>query len=204
MPAPGGGLTPAVRPNATDSFSDQNLATLPSMHRLVAIVLLLALGASPATAQLTRVLAPGAASPPAKVADLSWLVGEWAGEGFDSDLYETYSAPIGGQMPGHFYVAKGGKPSMYEFVMIAEVGNSIEYRVRHLNPDMTAWEEKDRFVRFPLVATEKNAWYFDGLTIRRTGADSSEHVVRIKGKDGKESEAVLKYQRKKTGTSSPH
>jgi hypothetical protein len=98
-------------------------------------------------------------------------------------------------MPGHFYVAKDGKPEMYEFVMIAEVGNSIEYRVRHFNPDMTAWEEKDRFVKFPLVAVEGASWYFDGLTIRRTGADSTEHVVRIKGKDGKTSEAVLKYRR---------
>jgi hypothetical protein len=42
---------------------------------------------------------------------------------------------------------------------------------------------------------DKDAWYFDGLTIRRTGPDSAEHIVRIKGKDGKTSEAVLKYRR---------
>ena len=165
------------------------------MRTAAALAVLLWLSPSSALAQQTRVLAPGAQSPAARVADLAWLVGEWTGEGFGAALYETYSSPIGGQMPGHFYVAKDGKPSMYEFVMIAEVGDSIEYRVRHFNPDMTAWEDKERFVRFPLVAADKDAWYFDGLTIRRTGPDSSDHVVRIEGKDGKVSEAVLKYRR---------
>lgn len=172
--------------------------------RIAALALLLSLApAAPALAQQTRVLAPGAASPAARVSDLAWLVGAWKGEGFGSDLFESYSAPIGGQMPGHFYVAKDGKPSMYEFVMIAEVGDSIEYRVRHFNPDMTAWEEKERFVRFPLVAAEGDNWYFDGLTIRRTGPDSSEHVVRITGKDGKASEAVLRYRRVRAAESRP-
>ena len=129
------------------------------------------------------------------VSDLAWLTGEWTGEGFDTVLHENYSAPIGGQMPGHFYGAKDGKADFYEFVMIAQVGNSIEYRVKHFNPDMTGWEEKNHFIRFPLVAIEKDAWYFDGLTIRRTGPDTAEHVVRVSGKDGSTREAVLKYRR---------
>ncbi len=160
---------------------------------LLALALLLA--AAPAAAQQTRALAPGAQSPPAKAADLAWLVGEWSGEGFGAKLHESYSAPIGGQMPGHFTVARDGKPEMYEFVMIAEVGDSIEYRVRHFNTDMTAWEDKGHFVKFPLVAVDKDAWYFDGLTIRRTGQDSADHIVRIKGKDGKTSEQLLRYRR---------
>ena len=175
-----------------------------ALMRIAVLGLLLSLAsAAPALSQQTRVLEPGAASPAARVSDLAWLVGEWRGEGFSATLFETYSAPIGGQMPGHFYVANDGKPSMYEFVMIAEVGDSIEYRVRHFNPDMTAWEEKERFVRFPLVAAEGDAWYFDGLTIRRTGPDSSEHVVRIKGKDGTVSEAVLRDQRVRPAESRP-
>ena len=98
-------------------------------------------------------------------------------------------------MPGPFYGAKDGKADFYEFVMIAQVGDSIEYRVKHFNPDMTGWEEKNHFIRFPLVAIEKDAWYFDGLTIRRTGRDTAEHVVRVSGKDGSTREAVLKYRR---------
>ena len=165
------------------------------MRKRGALALALMLASAPGLAQQTRVLAPGAQSPPARVVDLAWLVGEWSGEGFGARLHESYSAPVGGQMPGHFYVARDGKPEMYEFVMIAEVGDTIEYRVRHFNPDMTAWEDKDRFVKFPLVAADKDNWYFDGLTIRRTGPDTADHIVRIKGKDGKTSEAVLKYRR---------
>ena len=165
------------------------------MYTRAAIALALLLASAPGAAQQTRVMEPGAQSPAAKVSDLGWLVGEWTGEGFGSQLYETYSAPVGGQMPGHFYAARDGKADFYEFVMIAEVGNSIEYRVRHFNPDMTAWEDKDRFVKFPLVAAEGGSWYFDGLTIRRTGPDAADHIVRVKGKDGKTSEAVLKYRR---------
>ena len=167
---------------------------------LLALALLLA--AAPAAAQQTRALAPGAQSPPAKAADLAWQVGEWSGEGFGAKLHESYSAPIGGQMPGHFTVARDGKPEMYEFVMIAEVGDSIEYRVRHFNPDMTAWEDKGKFIKFPLVAADRDVWYFDGLTIRRTGPDTADHIVRVKGKDGKVAEAVLSYRRAKSAAGS--
>ena len=165
------------------------------MRKILAAAMASLLLASPANAQQTRSLAAGAQSPAAKVSDLAWLIGEWRGEGFGAQLYETYSAPVGGRMPGHFYIAKDGKPSMYEFVMIAEVGNSIEYRVRHFNPDMTAWEDKASFVRFPLVAVEGDSWYFDGLTIRRTGPDSADHVVLIQPKEGQASEQLLRYRR---------
>lgn len=146
-------------------------------------------------APLVREAIPGEPSPRASVADLAWLEGDWIGDGFDSVLRENYSEATGGQMPGHFWAVKDGKPDFYEFVMVAEVGNSIEYRVRHFNPDMTAWEDKERFVRFPLVAKEKDIWYFDGLTIRRTGPDSADHIVRVKRKDGSLSDALLHYRR---------
>jgi hypothetical protein len=164
---------------------------------LVAVIALVLLAGAPAAAQHTRTATPGTTPPAASLADLAWLEGEWTGEGFDSVLHENYSRAVGGQMPGHFYAAKDGRPTFYEFVMLAQVGNSIEYRVRHFNPDMTAWEDKDRFIRFPLVAVEKDVWYFDGLTIRRTGPDSSDHIVRVKRKDGSEEDAVLHYRRAK-------
>jgi hypothetical protein len=166
-----------------------------------AALIMIAIATSAAQAPLTRTMEPGGTPAAAKLADLDWLAGEWTGEGFDSVLHENYSKAVGGQMPGHFYAAKDGKPDFYEFVMIAEVGNSLEYRVKHFNPDLTGWEEKERFVRFPLVAVEGGAWYFDGLTIRRTGPNSADHVVRIKRKDGSSGEAVLHYWR--AGSSKP-
>lgn len=151
---------------------------------------------SPVSAQDVRTAAPGAALPAAKIADLEWLAGEWTGEGFDSVLHENYSKPVGGQMAAHFYAAKDGKPRFYEFELITQVGNSLEFWVKHFNPDMTGWEEKGDFVRFPLVAVEKDVWYFDGLTIRRTGPDTADHIVRVKSRaTGQQQDALLHYRR---------
>lgn len=153
---------------------------------------------TPATAgPLTRSLVPGSSPPKASLADLSWIEGEWEGAGFESILRETYSSAAGGQMVGHFSAVKDGKPGFYEFIMLAQVGDTIEYRVRHFNPDMTAWEEKNHFIRFPLVAVEKDHWFFDGYTLRRTGPDTADHIIRVKRGSGPEQEVVLKYWRVK-------
>jgi hypothetical protein len=153
---------------------------------------------SPAPAAETRAATPGSPAPAARLADLAWMVGTWEGEGLGGTVLESYSAPAAGQMVGHFRALKpDGSPMFYELVMVAEVGGSLEYRVKHFNPDMTGWEEKAQVVRFPLVAAEKDAWYFDGLTIRRTGADSVTHFVRIGAKDGSRREASFSYRRVK-------
>ena len=168
----------------------------PIVTKACFAALLLAL-AAPAAGQQTRTADPGAASPAAQLTDLSWMEGTWESEGFGGKLNETYSAPAGGQMPGHFRMVADGKPGFYELVMLAQIGPTVEYRVRHFNPDMTGWEEKDKFVRFPLVAVEKDAWYFDGYTLKRTGPDTSLHIIRVKRTGGEPSEVVLSYRRVK-------
>jgi len=150
---------------------------------------------SPASSAETRSATPGAAAPAAALADLSWMVGTWEGEGLGGAVLESYSPPAGGQIAGHFRLLKDGKPQFYEMLMIAEVGASLEFRVKHFNPDMTGWEEKAEVVRFPLVAVEKDVWYFNGLTIRRTGPDSTLQTVLIRQKDGSTREAGFTYRR---------
>ncbi len=150
---------------------------------------------SPVHSAESRSATPGAAAPAAALADLAWLVGSWEGEGLGGAVLESYSPPAGGQIAGHFRLLKDGKPQFYEMLMIAEVGASLEFRVKHFNPDMTGWEEKAEVVRFPLVAVDKDVWYFDGLTIRRTGADSALQTVLIRQKDGTTREAGFTYRR---------
>jgi hypothetical protein len=156
-------------------------------------LLLLALLAAPALAQEDEAPAP---QPAASLDDFAWMAGRWIGEGFGATVEEYYSPAVGGQMPGHFRMIGNGATTLYEFVMLAEVDGSLEYRVRHFNPDMTAWEERDEFVRFALVSVEGNAWHFEGLTIRRTGPDTAEHVLRVRsGESGEENVQVLRYRR---------
>ncbi len=162
------------------------------MTMLLAASLLLP---SPLQAAETRAAVPGAPAPAAALADLGWLVGTWEGEGLGGAVLESYSPPAGGQIAGHFRLLKDGKPQFYELLMIAEVGASLEFRVKHFNPDMTGWEEKAEVVRFPLVAVDKDVWYFDGLTIRRTGPDRTLQTVLIRQKDGSTREAGFTYRR---------
>lgn len=161
------------------------------------IVLALVLSAVPAAAAAheTRSAVPGQAPPPARVADLAWLEGIWEGEGLSGPAREVYSAPMGGQIAGQFTQTRGEGIWFYEIMAIVPAGNSIEYRLKHFNADLTGWEEKDEVQRFALVAVEDGAWYFDGLTIRRDGEDGMVGAVRIDNPDGTSREAVIRYRR---------
>jgi hypothetical protein len=164
------------------------------MKLLAALAFLLA-ALAPAVAQETRTAAPGAAPPPARVADLAWLAGEWEGEGITGPAREVYSRPVGGQMTGHFVQTRDGGIWFFEIMSIAEVNGSLEYRLKHFNADLSGWEERADVRTFPLVAVEEGAWYFDGLTIRRDGPDGMIGAVRIAHDDGTTSEAVFRYRR---------
>ncbi len=132
-----------------------------------------------------RELAEGAAPPHAGIEELSWLEGRWIGEGLGGCSEETISAPVGGQIMGMFRQAGAdGAPMFYEFYLFGAKGDSISLRLKHFNPDMTGWEEKDGYVEFPLVAIEKDAVYFDGLTYARDGAKGLRAGVRI-GNNGR-------------------
>jgi hypothetical protein len=143
----------------------------------------------------TRQSQPGVAPPPAAIVDLAWLAGKWDGEGAGGAAQEVYSAPLGGQIIGHFRQSKSGQIQFYEIVAIAEAGGSLEYRVKHFNADLTGWEEKAEVQKFPLVATAQDVWYFDGLTIRRDGPNGMVTTVLATMKDGAKSELTFRYRR---------
>jgi len=166
------------------------------MIRILALAVV-ALSAPVARAAETRSAVPGAPAPPARVADLAWLAGAWEGAGIAGGAAtEVYSPPAAGQIVGHFrQLRPDGSLWFYEIMSIAEAGGSLHYRLKHFDADLTGWEEKAQVVSFPLVAVEKDAWYFDGLTIRRDGPDGMVAAVRIGSKDGGSREAVFRYRR---------
>lgn len=154
------------------------------IRQMTTAVLSLALAYAPASAQKTRSL-NGGASPPASVDQLAWLAGSWVGTGMGSQVTETYSAPLGGRITGHFVMAddKGGV-AFTEIVDYVAAGRSLSYRVRHFNSDMSGWEDRTgKPVVFQLVAVESNRWFFDGMTLERTGRDALIMWVRIKEGD---------------------
>lgn len=164
------------------------------------MTLLAALAAMAARPDIeVRTLAEGQASPPATVDDVSWLAGRWIGEGLGGCSEENMAPPVGGQMMGMFRQTKAdGSLWFYEFYTIAPKGDSITLRLKHFNPDLTGWEEKDGFVEFPLVAIEKGAVYFDGLTYQRSGK-----VLRSAVSLGEADKGVFNLRKAREGEGCP-
>jgi hypothetical protein len=116
-------------------------------------------------APAVRSLEDGAVSPPARIEELSWLVGRWVGEGLGGAAEDVIAPAAGGQMMGMFRHSKpDGSVNFYEFYLFAEQAGSLTVRLKHFTPLLASWEEKEAFVEFPLVAIEERAAYFDGLS----------------------------------------
>ena len=146
-----------------------------------------AVGVSSITDHTLR-LAEGAAPPAARVDQISWLAGIWLGEGMGGAAEEAWTPPSGGSMVGVFKLLSPGdgepSPRFYEMLAVLETGDTLELRLKHFDPDVTGWEEKDDFVSFPLVKIEPDAVYFRGLTYEKKGDDGLVVYLAMKTKDG--------------------
>jgi hypothetical protein len=167
--------------------------------RAILTALILAAGVPQAAAaddSKVRSLPAGAMSPPARIADVAWLAGRWVGEGLGGAVEEVYSPATGNVMVGHFQMAKSGAVQFFELVQFREEKGSLVYRVKHFNPDLKGWEEKNATVDFPLVAIEGGSVYFDGLTIERISDNKVIHWVLLG--DGKGGNEVAQFTYRRT------
>ena len=148
------------------------------------------------TASNTMRLAPGQARPAARIADFTWLAGRWQGEGLGGVMEEVWSEPAGSAMVGYFRLVRDGKPLFYEIMTLLETEGSVELRLKHVNPDMTGWEEKADFVTFKLVKQDETGAYFEGLTFRRNGPDRIDGYLALRNRTtGVVREEPLVYRR---------
>ena len=59
--------------------------------------------------------------------------------------------PKAGVLLGAFRLVKAdGKPGFYELFAIEEVDDTLQFVVKHFNPDWVGWEEKDKALRIRL------------------------------------------------------
>ena len=153
---------------------------------------------APPTTTNTLSLPEGAPRPAARAADFSWLSGRWVGEGLGGSMDEVWSDPAGGAMVGYFRLVRDGKPVFYEILTIMESEGSVEMRLKHVNPDMTGWEEKNGFVTFRLVKHDATGAYFSGLTFRRISDTEMVAYLSLRNRaDGTVREEKLVYRRLK-------
>jgi Domain of unknown function (DUF6265) len=131
---------------------------------------------------------------PVTIDDAAWLAGRWVGEGFDGQMEEAWAPPVGGQMIGHFRYWRDGQPQFYEFMVMDVVDSGVRMRLKHFNPDYTAWEDRETWTTFEPVSVSPEAIVFDGLSIRREGADRIVMTIRIR-RGETVSEDTLRFQR---------
>lgn len=139
-------------------------------------------------------LGPSEASPPARIEDMAWLAGHWVGEGLGGVSEEVWSTPRGGAMMGAYRLVKDDEPAFYEMLTIMEEGGSLVFRLKHFDADLTAWEEKEETVDFPLVALEETAVHFEGLSFHRQGGELTIYLA-LHQDDGSVREAVFTHEK---------
>ena len=113
--------------------------------------------------------------------DFSWIAGRWVGPGFGGVFEEVWSEPdINGDVMGMFrYADSAGAVQFYEFWVLDETG----MKLRHFNPDFTAWEEKGEFIDFTMISTSENKITFKGLTYELVAEDELEIQLKMKRGD---------------------
>ena len=79
---------------------------------------------------------------------------------------------------------------------LAEENGSLVMKLKHFNPDLTGWEEKDRFVTFRLVKLGLNEVYFGGLTFRRS-VDRLQIFLALRDKEGTVREEEFRMERQR-------
>jgi hypothetical protein len=82
---------------------------------------------------------------------------------------------------------------------LVQEGGSLVLRLKHFNPDLTGWEEKQKTVDFRLVGLAEGVVQFEGMSFRREGDGKLTVYLAIEGKDGALHEEAFRYARAHSG-----
>lgn len=161
---------------------------------LLAMPGLLASAAEPRT-EHTYQLAPNEARPAANLEDAGWLVGSWVGTAFGQRFEQVWNSPSAGSMVGLFKLYGDEGVAFYEILLLSVEDGTLSLKVKHFNPDFTAWEEKADYVNFRLVKKEDNALHFGGISFYRRDNDSIDGYI-VMHNDDAVTERHLRYERR--------
>ena len=166
----------------------------------------LAASAEPRTEHTYR-LEPDEVRPEATLDDAHWLVGSWTGTAFGQRFETTWNPPSADSMVGLFKLYGEEGVSFYELLLLTVEDGTLSLKVKHFNPDFSAWEEKADYVNFKLVKKEADALHFGGLSFYLRGNDAIDgYIVMRTGETITENH--LRYERRQAvravaGFSSP-
>lgn len=186
-----------------DNFAFSIFTTRIRLACCIAVYLALVAGVEPLWGQAqntpnTLKLEANAKSPAATIDQLAWIAGDWQGEALGGKFEESWNMPSGGSMLGMFKLVVNGSTVFTEHMAVIPKDGSLVLRLKHFDGEMKGWEEKDKFVDFPLVKLTANEAYFSGLTFRKTDKDSLSIFVASKNADGKPGE--MEFHSHRAGT----
>ena len=96
---------------------------------------------------------------------------------------------------GMFRLVKEGEPMFYEIISLGVFDGEMAMRLKHVNPDMTGWEEKANYVTFKLVKLDETGAYFSGFTLKRAGPDALEGYLALRDREGNSREEKFVFRR---------
>ncbi|MBL8817408.1 MAG: hypothetical protein JNL58_15380 [Planctomyces sp.] len=128
--------------------------------------------------------------------NFDFLAGYWVGNGLGGNCEETWMPDIEGSRIGTFRFHQDGKLIFSEFFQLAKHGDRWTLRLRHFDEELKGWEDKEKFVEFPLVRIEKNTAWFNGLTYKLMENDELHVMLAMKHKDGSVGEEKFIFKRK--------
>jgi len=165
-----------------------------TLSGLLCIFLVQAAPAAEPHTEHTFRLEKNESAPAATLDDARWLAGSWTGSAFGQRFEQVWNPASAGSMVGMFKLMDGDKVSFYEILLITVEDGTLSLKVKHFNPNFTAWEEKEGYVDFRLVHLEEDALHFKGLSFYRRGDDQIDgYIVMSSGAEIREE--ALRYKR---------
>ncbi|GLQ21004.1 DUF6265 family protein [Algimonas porphyrae] len=122
--------------------------------------------------------------------DVDWrnitprLEGCWHGTGMGGVVSECWLVADNGRADGMFLMRQKDAPTFAEIITIDAFDDGVEMRLKHVNADMTGWEEKDKYTRFRFLSAEADRLNFKGLSLIFVGDDRLETELMMTFGDG--------------------
>lgn len=115
------------------------------------------------------------------VQDLAFISGHWQGGVAGGMFDEEWSAPSADSMMGMFRYMEDGSVKFYEFMVVEATASGPVLRLRHFDPGLTAWEEKDAALKLPVSSSTENQVVFSSAdnSVRLTYRRSSPQTLTV-------------------------
>lgn len=135
------------------------------------------------------------AAPEAKIEQLSWMTGNWAGALGPNQLEENWIAIEGRTLAAMVRMTGGDATSMFEMITIEEVDGSLELNVQQWNPGMEP--RTDGAQKMRLMEIDDNSVMFEALgeggmkTLGYSHPDAETFIIHVEQAAGPKFDITL-------------